>query len=71
MILTKLKDHLVANGKTSRRSLAQHFGLSEDGVDVMLSVWLAKNRVSKAEIGNEVWYRWNDDNELSVLTKSP
>jgi len=69
MILTKLKDHLVANGKTSRTQIAQYFGMSEDGVDAMLNVWIAKNKVSKIDAGTEVWYRWNHDDELSVTTK--
>ena len=66
MILTKLKNHLVVNGKTQRAVLAKQFALSEDGVDAMLELWLQRNKVSKELIGTQVWYRWNRDNELAV-----
>jgi len=74
MILTRLKDHLVANGKTSRAELAKKFGLSEDGVDAMLGLWIAKGKVSKivserskiASLDNDVYYRWNAERELAI-----
>ena len=46
MILTRLKDHLVANGKTSRAELAKKFAISEDGIDAMLALWIAKGKIS-------------------------
>jgi putative ferrous iron transport protein C len=80
MILTQLKDHLVVNGRTSRSALAKQFGLSADGVDAMLAIWIKKGKVSKALAGNtsdprgqdasEVWYRWNDESELAITTMS-
>ena len=48
MILTRLKDHLVANGKTSRAELAKKFAISEDGIDAMLALWIAKGKISTA-----------------------
>ncbi len=80
MILTQLKDHLVANGRTSRSALAQQFGLSADGVDAMLAIWIKKGKVSKAlassasgsrgQDSSEVWYRWNNESELAITTMS-
>ena len=31
----------------SRKELAQEFGLSEDGVDAMMSVWVKKGSISR------------------------
>lgn len=80
MILTQLKDHLVANGRTSRSALAKQFGLSADGVDAMLDIWIKKGKVSKAltdsasgsrgQDAGEVWYRWNNESELAITTLS-
>jgi len=74
MILTRLKDHLVANGKTSRAELAKKFGLSEDGIDAMLGLWIGKGKVSKvvskgskkAVLDDPVYYRWNEELELAI-----
>lgn len=74
MILTRLKEHLVVNGKTSRAELAKKFAISEDGIDAMLALWIGKGKVSKtvterskiARLDRQVYYRWNDKNELSV-----
>ncbi|WP_017219831.1 FeoC-like transcriptional regulator [Moritella dasanensis] len=74
MILTRLKDHLVANGKTGRTELAKKFGISEDGIDAMLALWIAKGKISTSiserprlgQLNCDVWYRWNDDNELAI-----
>ncbi|MDX2322024.1 MAG: FeoC-like transcriptional regulator [Moritella sp.] len=74
MILTRLKDHLVANGKTSRAELAKKFAISEDGIDAMLALWVAKGKVSTTvserprlgQVNCDVWYRWNDENELAI-----
>jgi len=70
MILTQLKDHLVANGRTSRSALAKQFGLSADGVDAMLAIWIKKGKVSKAQDSSEIWYRWNNESELAITTMS-
>lgn len=74
MILTRLKEHLVVNGKTSRTELAKTFGLSEDGVDAMLGLWITKGKVSKtvheraqtAGLDNHIYYRWNEEQELAI-----
>lgn len=74
MILTRLKDHLVANGKTSRAALAKKFAISEDGIDAMLALWIAKGKVSTTiserprlgQLNVDVWYRWNAESELSI-----
>lgn len=74
MILTRLKDHLVANGKTSRAALAKKFAISEDGIDAMLALWIAKGKVSTTiserprlgQLNADVWYRWNAESELSI-----
>ena len=74
MILTRLKDHLVANGRCSQRQLMQKFGISGDGVDAMLAVWVKKGKVSKSVTSGrnneivDVYYRWNQDNELAITT---
>ncbi|WP_067043631.1 FeoC-like transcriptional regulator [Moritella sp. JT01] len=74
MILTRLKDHLVVNGKTNRTELAKTFGISEDGIDAMLALWIAKGKISttiseRPRLGQsncDVYYRWNDECELAV-----
>ena len=74
MILTRLKEHLVANGKTERAALAKTFAISEDGIDAMLALWIAKGKISKAvserprlgQLNCDVWYRWNEESELAV-----
>ena len=74
MILTRLKDHLVANGKTSRAELAKKFAISEDGIDAMLSLWIAKGKISTTvskrprlgQANGDVYYRWNAESELAV-----
>lgn len=74
MILTRLKDHLVANGKTSRAELAKTFAISEDGIEAMLALWIAKGKVSTlvserprlGQLRGDVYYRWNTESELAV-----
>jgi len=74
MILTRLKDHLVANGKTSRAELAKTFAISEDGIDAMLARWIAKGKISttvceQPRLGQsnaDVYYRWNEESELAI-----
>ncbi|GAD89104.1 MULTISPECIES: FeoC-like transcriptional regulator [Vibrio] len=47
MILQQLKAYLEEHGTTDRVTLSNHFGLSEDGVDAMLQVWIKKGKVSR------------------------
>ncbi|CAM3941137.1 FeoC like transcriptional regulator [Vibrio aerogenes CECT 7868] len=47
MILHELKDYLEKHGTVSRKELARHFHLSEDGIDAMLSVWMKKGVISR------------------------
>lgn len=74
MILTRLKDHLVVNGRTNRTELAKIFGISEDGIDAMLTLWVAKGKISTTvsehprlgQLNCDVYYRWNEEYELAV-----
>ncbi|MEJ2762648.1 FeoC-like transcriptional regulator [Photobacterium sp. MCCC 1A19761] len=76
MILQQLRQFLEPRGKTSRTVLAQHFGLSEDGVDAMLEIWVKKGKLSRELSGCEgmpccreaagVWYRWLSARELAI-----
>lgn len=76
MILQQLKQYIEQQGRSSRKSLASHFGMSEDGVEAMLDVWVRKGTVGKELVGcdsdnccqpaKEVWYRCLNDNELSI-----
>ena len=47
MILTELKQYIASNVCVSRKELAREFGLSEDGVDAMMSVWIKKGSISR------------------------
>lgn len=47
MILAELKQFIDQQGCVSQRDLAKKFGLSEDGVDAMLSVWIRKGVISR------------------------
>ncbi|EGA65545.1 FeoC-like transcriptional regulator [Vibrio brasiliensis] len=47
MILVELKQFIDQQGSASQRDLAKKFGLSEDGVDAMLSVWIRKGVISR------------------------
>ena len=47
MILTELKQYIVSKVCVSRKELAREFGLSEDGVDAMMSVWIKKGSISR------------------------
>ncbi|GAB7220650.1 FeoC-like transcriptional regulator [Vibrio comitans] len=47
MILQQLKSYLEQHGTTERAVLANHFGLTEDGVDAMLQVWVNKGKVTR------------------------
>ena len=47
MILTELKQYIASKTCVSRKELAREFGLSEDGVDAMMSVWVKKGSISR------------------------
>ncbi|GAM55595.1 ferrous iron transport protein C [Vibrio ishigakensis] len=49
MILQQLKAYLEEHGTSERKVLANHFGLSEDGVDAMLQRWIDKGQVMRIE----------------------
>ncbi|PSW07468.1 FeoC-like transcriptional regulator [Photobacterium lipolyticum] len=76
MILQQLKQYIEQHGRSSRKNLATHFGMSEDGVEAMLDVWVRQGSVGKELVGcdsdncfqsaKEVWYRCLHANELSV-----
>lgn len=75
MILQQLKQYIAEHGRSSRKQLAIHFGMSEDGVDAMLAVWIRKGTIGKELVGcdsthcqtaKDVWYRCLAANELSV-----
>ncbi|OAN18486.1 ferrous iron transport protein C [Photobacterium jeanii] len=76
MILQQLKNYIEQHGRTRRRDLANHFGMSEDGVDAMLAVWVQKGKIGKELVGcdsdsccqsaQEVWYRQLQSNELAI-----
>ncbi|PSV48578.1 FeoC-like transcriptional regulator [Photobacterium indicum] len=76
MILQQLKQYIEQHGRSSRSNLATHFGMSADGVEAMLAVWIRKGLIGQELVGcdsdgccqsaKEVWYRCLDANELSV-----
>ncbi len=72
MILAQLKDYIAAHGSVTAKELAQHFALSEDGVDAMLGVWMRKGVVSKMVDTNKqhqitrIRYTLTDKQGLSV-----
>ncbi len=47
MILKELYQYIADNGTVSQADLAKQFGMSEDGVDAMLSVWINKGRITR------------------------
>ncbi|CAH6878581.1 Ferrous iron transport protein C [Vibrio chagasii] len=47
MILTELHQYIDSQGFADRKEIAAKFGMSEDGVDAMLSVWVKKGKVSR------------------------
>lgn len=76
MILQQLKHYTEQHGRVSRKQLSQHFGMSEDGVEAMMEVWIRKGAVGKELVGcasddccqpaKAIWYRCLSANELSV-----
>lgn len=47
MILTELHQYIDNHSVAARNELASKFGMSEDGVDAMLSVWVKKGKISR------------------------
>ena len=47
MILTELHQYIDDHSVAARNELASKFGMSEDGVDAMLSVWVKKGKISR------------------------
>lgn len=47
MILQRLKEQIDSHGRCSRRQLADVFGLSEDGVEAMVEIWLKRGEVQR------------------------
>ena len=47
MILKELYQYIEERGCVSQAALAQQFGMSEDGVDAMLDVWINKGRITR------------------------
>lgn len=47
MILTELHQYIDNEGVAARSELASKFGVSEDGVDAMLGVWVKKGKISR------------------------
>ncbi|MEE3880154.1 FeoC-like transcriptional regulator [Vibrio sp. YYF0003] len=47
MILKQLYNYIADNGAVSQSELAKQFGMSEDGADAMLSVWIKKGRITR------------------------
>lgn len=72
MILNQLKTYLEQEGTVSRETIANKFFLSEDGVDVMLAVWINKGLVTRLVDTNKkqevirVRYKLNPKDTLSL-----
>ncbi|MCA2453935.1 FeoC-like transcriptional regulator, partial [Vibrio alginolyticus] len=47
MILNELYQYIADKGTVSQSELAKQFGMSEDGADAMLSVWIKKGKISR------------------------
>lgn len=47
MILKELYQYIADQGSVSQSDLAKQFGMSEDGADAMLSVWINKGRITR------------------------
>ena len=47
MILTELHHYINSHGIAARKELSSKFGMSEDGVDAMLNVWVKKGKISR------------------------
>nr|WP_216613335.1 FeoC-like transcriptional regulator [Vibrio sp. 99-8-1] len=42
-----MKAYIFEHGCVTQSNLAQHFALSEDGVDAMLEMWIKKGQLSR------------------------
>ncbi len=47
MILKELYQYIADKGTVSQSDLAKQFGMSEDGADAMLNVWINKGRITR------------------------
>ncbi|CAM2809780.1 FeoC-like transcriptional regulator [Vibrio mytili] len=54
MILNDLYQYITDHGQASQLELSKRFGMSEDGVDAMLNVWIKKGRISRLVDTNSV-----------------
>ncbi|HIF5959971.1 TPA: FeoC-like transcriptional regulator [Vibrio parahaemolyticus] len=72
MILNELYQYIADKGTVSQSELAKQFGMSEDGADAMLSVWIKKGKISrlvdthKARDVMRVRYAVTKQDELSL-----
>ena len=72
MILTELHQYIDSQGVAARKDLASKFGMSEDGVDAMLGVWVKKGKISRLVDTNKhghttrIRYTINKQDGLSV-----
>ncbi|HIF6016253.1 TPA: FeoC-like transcriptional regulator [Vibrio parahaemolyticus] len=56
MILNELYQYIADKGTVSQSELAKQFGMSEDGADAMLSVWIKKGKISRLVDTNKARY---------------
>ncbi|MGR5119210.1 FeoC-like transcriptional regulator [Vibrio astriarenae] len=47
MIVSRLFEYIKQNGTVGQAQLAQHFGISADGVDAMLAIWISKGKLTR------------------------
>lgn len=72
MILNELYQYIADKGTVSQSELAKQFGMSEDGADAMLSVWIKKGKISRLVDTNKardvmrVRYAVTKQDELSL-----
>ncbi|HCE1775751.1 TPA: iron transporter FeoC [Vibrio parahaemolyticus] len=72
MILNELYQYIADKGTVSQSELAKQFGMSEDGADAMLSVWIKKGKISRLVDTNKardvmrVRYTVTKQDELSL-----
>ncbi len=55
MILKELYKYIADKGTVSQSDLAKQFGMSEDGADAMLSVWIKKGKISRLVDTNKAY----------------
>ncbi|QIA62840.1 iron transporter FeoC [Vibrio astriarenae] len=72
MIVSQLYEYICQQGTMSQAQLAQHFGVSADGIDAMLDIWIQKGKLSRLLDTNpitkkqSVRYAVTKDDGLSV-----